>query len=51
MFDLNSLYPGDCMDYLREIPDKFFELAIVDPPYGDANGVAVYGGHRAGGGG
>jgi len=25
---------GDCMDVMREMPDKAFELAIVDPPYG-----------------
>lgn len=24
----------DCMDYMKEIPDKYFDLAIVDPPYG-----------------
>ena len=24
----------DCMDAMREFPDNFFELAIVDPPYG-----------------
>src|SRR6476619_1557089 len=24
----------DCMKFMRDIPDKFFELAIVDPPYG-----------------
>ena len=24
----------DCMDYMRQFPDKHFELAIVDPPYG-----------------
>lgn len=24
----------DCMDYMRGFPDKFFELAVVDPPYG-----------------
>lgn len=23
----------DCMDGMKEIPDKYFELAIVDPPY------------------
>ncbi|GHV18236.1 hypothetical protein FACS189425_06440 [Clostridia bacterium] len=34
MFTLNTLYNTDCMDAMREIPDKFFELAIVDPPYG-----------------
>lgn len=24
----------DCMDAMRELPDKFFDLAVVDPPYG-----------------
>jgi site-specific DNA-methyltransferase (adenine-specific) len=24
----------DCIDLMREYPDKYFELAIVDPPYG-----------------
>ena len=24
----------DCMEYMKSIPDKFFELAVVDPPYG-----------------
>jgi len=24
----------DCMDYMRDLPDKCFDLAIVDPPYG-----------------
>ena len=24
----------DCMEYMRTLPDKFFDLAIVDPPYG-----------------
>lgn len=24
----------DCMEYMRGLPDKAFELAIVDPPYG-----------------
>lgn len=29
-----ELIQGDCMDYMRGLPDKAFELAIVDPPYG-----------------
>jgi len=29
-----TLYLGDCMDYMRDLPDKAFELAIVDPEYG-----------------
>lgn len=24
----------DCLDAMKEFPDKFFDLAIVDPPYG-----------------
>ena len=26
----------DCMEYMRTVPDKYFDLACVDPPYGDA---------------
>jgi len=29
-----ELHLCDCMDYMRGLPDKAFELAIVDPPYG-----------------
>lgn len=31
---MNSFICGDCMEYLPEFPDKYFEPAIVDPPYG-----------------
>ena len=24
----------DCMDYLADVPDFFFDLAVIDPPYG-----------------
>ena len=27
-------YNMDCMDGMKEFPDKYFDLAIVDPPYG-----------------
>lgn len=30
----NTLYNCDCMELLKETPDKYYELAIVDPPYG-----------------
>lgn len=29
-----TLYNADCMDIMRDMPDKAFDLAIVDPPYG-----------------
>jgi len=28
------VYLMDCMEGLKQIPDKYFELVIVDPPYG-----------------
>lgn len=28
------VYNIDCMEYMRTLPDKAFDLAIVDPPYG-----------------
>lgn len=31
---ISKVYNMDCMEYMKSIPDKFFELAIVDPPYG-----------------
>jgi site-specific DNA-methyltransferase (adenine-specific) len=34
MQKLNKIINADCMDIMHEIPDKYFELAIVDPPYG-----------------
>ena len=33
-FDRFSLYNGDCMDLLKQTPDKYYDLCIVDPPYG-----------------
>ena len=24
----------DCMELLKRTPDKFYDLALVDPPYG-----------------
>ena len=32
----NEVHNIDCIKYMRNCPDKFFDLAIVDPPYGDA---------------
>ena len=30
----SGFYNMDCMDGMKDFPDKFFDLAIVDPPYG-----------------
>lgn len=32
---ISEVYNMDCMEYMKSIPDKFFDLAIVDPPYFD----------------
>lgn len=42
-----GFYNMDCMDAMREFPDGFFDLAVVDPPYGDGGGN-IGGGRRFG---
>ena len=34
MLELDRLYNMDCMIGMKEFPDNFFDIAIVDPPYG-----------------
>ena len=29
-----GFYNMDCLDGMRQFPDKYFDLAVVDPPYG-----------------
>ena len=36
-YEPNTLLNADCLPVMREMPDKFFQLAIVDPPYGIGN--------------
>ena len=31
---MNVAYNMDCMEYMKTLPDKEFDLAVVDPPYG-----------------
>ena len=35
---MNVAYNVDCMIYMRTLPDNAFDLAVVDPPYGDGGG-------------
>lgn len=30
-----GFYNEDCLPRMKEYPDNYFDLAIVDPPYGD----------------
>lgn len=42
---MNLAYNMDCMEALRQVPDKYFDLAVVDPPYYEnAKGIIVPGG-------
>ena len=34
MAGISEAYNCDCMEFMRTLPDRFFDLAIVDPPYG-----------------
>ena len=32
----------DCLEYMKTVPDDYFDLAIVDPPYGiDAGNMTM----------
>jgi site-specific DNA-methyltransferase (adenine-specific) len=39
----SEVFNRDCLEAMREIPDKAFDLAIVDPPYGVNIGRAKQG--------
>lgn len=43
-----TFYNGDCMDFMKDLPDKAFDLAIVDPPYGLGAGDYRRGGTQYG---
>lgn len=32
--ELNKIYLGDCLEVMKEIPDKSIDLVLTDPPYG-----------------
>jgi site-specific DNA-methyltransferase (adenine-specific) len=42
MLELNRIYNMDCMEGMKQFPDKYFELAIVDPPYFKGFGAGDY---------
>jgi DNA modification methylase len=34
MLKLNKIHHGDCLELMKDIPDKSIDLIIADPPYG-----------------
>ena len=41
-----ELHNMDCMELMQRYPDNYFDLAIVDPPYGIGNFVQISGNKR-----
>ena len=31
---LNTIHQGDCLDFMKTLPDKCIDLVLTDPPYG-----------------
>lgn len=36
-----NFYHADCMEFMKSVPDKYYELCIVDPPYGSDDAVNI----------
>jgi len=36
MFELNKIYCMDCLEGMKQIPDKSIDLVLTDPPYGSS---------------
>ena len=33
MIEVNKIYNADCMDILKQLPDKCIDLVVTSPPY------------------
>ncbi len=43
---LINAYNMDCMDFMKDKPDNYYDLAIVDPPYGIGGNKNTTGKHK-----
>ena len=34
MLEINKIHLGDCLELMKDIPDKSIDLVLTDPPYG-----------------
>ena len=41
---INKIHLGDCMEFMKQIPDKSIDLVLTDPPYGIGVSGSVGGG-------
>ena len=46
---VSEVFNMDCVEYMRTLPDNHFDIAICDPPYGDAESGNFHLGGRFGG--
>ena len=40
---INKIHCCDCLDLMREMPDKSVDLVLTDPPYGIGDKLAIGG--------
>lgn len=38
---LSTVYLMDCIEGMKQFPDKIFDLAVVDPPYGNIDAIGL----------
>jgi len=31
---MNKIHNIDCLEFMRQVPDNYFDLVLTDPPYG-----------------
>jgi DNA modification methylase len=36
-----NLYNKDCIEFMKGLPDNYYSLACVDPPYGSNDAINV----------
>lgn len=42
----SEVYNTDCIEYMRTLPDNYFDIAVCDPPFGSANDDALIEGKK-----
>ena len=49
MIEMNKIHNIDCLEFMKQVPDDYFDLVLTDPPYGidvAKNGAVGGGSHR-----
>ena len=39
MLEINKIYNADCLELMKQLPDKCIDLVLTDPPYGIIKGI------------